>query len=149
MIILVLNAGSSSLKHELFESRGLKSLFQGHFDNHGKAITNFEKIVRKVIRELPLKNGELKIDAIGHRVVHGGEKYTEPIKITARVLREIKKLSALAPLHNPPNVAGIEACQKLFPNVPQIAVFDTAFHQTMPERAYLYGLPYSYYTKGK
>jgi len=146
MIILVFNAGSSSLKYELFESEKagtLKVIHKGHFDNHGKEIKDFEKVVRDAIKSLPRQD----IDAIGHRVVHGGEKYTQPTLITPAVLRTIKKLSELAPLHNTPNLAGIEACKKIFGKIPQLAVFDTAFHQTMPEHAYLYGLPYSYYKK--
>lgn len=154
MKILVFNAGSSSLKFELFESRGVKknltSLYKGHFDNHGKAIADFDKAVRDAYAELKKKKlvqDEDEIDAVGHRLVHGGEDYTKPAKITPKVLEAIKKLSMLAPLHNPPNLACIHAAQKIFPNVPHIAVFDTAFHQTMPERAYLYGLPYFLYKK--
>lgn len=161
MKILIINAGSSSLKFELFESRRaksknsatknkLKSLFKGHFDNHGKPIKNFraqiEKALRMLIAKKMLKN-PAEINAIGHRVVHGGTLYTKPAKITPKVIAEIKKLVKLAPLHNPPNLACILACKKLLPNVKQAAVFDTAFHQTMHEKAYLYGLPYSFYKK--
>lgn len=152
MKLLVLNSGSSSLKFELFEKSGakLKSLFDGHFDNHGKLIKDFETSVKNALQTL-LKNRVLKnlseISAVGHRVVHGGEKYTKPTKITAAVIQKIKRLCKLAPLHNPPNLACILAAKKLLPNATQVAVFDTAFHQTMPEKAFLYGLPYAFYKK--
>lgn len=146
--VLVFNAGSSSLKFELFEARGKKltSLFEGLFDNRGKPIKNFTRAVSRAIKILQKKKiikSLSEIRGIGHRVVHGGDRYTKPTKITPEVIAEIKKLSELAPLHNPPNLACILACKKFFPAVPQVAVFDTAFHQTMPEKAYLYGLPYS------
>ena len=87
-----------------------------------------------------------EIAAVGHRVVHGGEKFVQPTLITDEVINEIEKVSQLAPLHNPPNLAGIRACMRLMPNVPQVAVFDTAFHATIPDYAYMYALPYDYYT---
>lgn len=152
MKLLILNSGSSSLKFELFEKNGakLKSLWSENFDNRGKPIKNFETEVRNTLQTL-LKNRVLKnlqeISAVGHRVVHGGEKYTKPTQITPAVIAEIKRLCKLAPLHNPPNLACILAAKKLLPDATQIAVFDTAFHQTMPEKAYLYGLPYSFYKK--
>lgn len=143
MLILVLNAGSSSLKFEIFETHGktLKSLNKGNFDNHGKPIKDFEKLIGEIVKNTR------EIQAVGHRVVHGGEKYTKPTKITPAVIAEIRRLCNLAPLHNPPNLACILAAKKLLPSATQVAVFDTAFHQTMPERAYLYGLPYSFYKK--
>lgn len=149
MFLLIFNAGSSSLKFELFEARGKKltSLFESLFDNHGKPIKNFKHAVGRAIKILQKKKiikNLSEIRAIGHRVVHGGERYTKPTKITSKVIAEILKLSKLAPLHNPSNLACILACKKFFPRVPQVAVFDTAFHQTMPEKAYLYGLPYSF-----
>ena len=161
MKILVLNAGSSSLKFELFEEtrrpaaagrrvKTLKSLYKENFDNHGKAIKNFEVEVRRAIAVLMKKRlitSHRDIDAVGHRVVHGGERYTKSVRITSRVIAEIQKLIPLAPLHNGPNLACIRASKKLFSHAVQVAVFDTAFHQTMPEKAYLYGLPYSFYKK--
>ena len=97
------------------------------------------------------KNGVIKdmseISAVGHRVVHGGEKYAESVLITEKVMKELDECAKLAPLHNPPNIIGIEACQALMPNTPMVAVFDTAFHQTMPEEAYIYALPYELYEK--
>lgn len=152
--ILVINAGSSSLKFELFGARGrnknLQSLFEGHFDNRGKPIKDYYKVVAQAAAQLAgkklIKNAG-EISAVGHRVVHGGEHYTKPVKITPAVIKTIKKLAPLAPLHNPPNLAGIMACKKLFPHAVQVAAPDTAFHQTMPEKAYLYALPYSLYKK--
>lgn len=148
MKILVFNAGSSSLKFEIFGARGksLKSLFEWNFDNHGKPIKNFDATVRHALHQILQKKiikNPMEIKAVGHRVVHGGEHFTKPAKITPKVIATIQKLSALAPLHNPPNLACILACKKLFPKAVQVAVFDTAFHQTMPEKAYLYGLPFS------
>lgn len=146
--ILVFNAGSSSLKFELFEAsrKKIKSIFQGNFDNHGKPIKHFEKAVAHALKILKTKKRMKdfsEISAIGHRVVHGGNHYTKPTKITPKVIATIRALSQLAPLHNPPNLACILACKKFFQSVPQVAIFDTAFHQTMPEKAFLYGLPYS------
>ena len=86
-----------------------------------------------------------EIDAVGHRVVHGGEKFADSVLITPAVMDALEECSSLAPLHNPPNIQGIEACQAIMPNVPQVGVFDTAFHQTMPKEAYMYALPYEYY----
>jgi len=94
-----------------------------------------------------LFEGSIKVDVVGHRVVHGGEKFSRSALVTAGVKDVIRECSALAPLHNPPNLAGIEACEKIFEGVPQVAVFDTAFHQTMPEHVYLYGLPYQLYER--
>lgn len=152
MKVLIFNAGSSSLKFELFESLGkmLHSLHKGHFDNHGKAIKNFDTTVRRAIAILMQKKlitSRREIDAVGHRVVHGGERYTKSTVITPRVMRTIAALVPLAPIHNGPNLACIRASKKLFAHAVQVAVFDTSFHQTMPEKAYLYGLPYALYTK--
>ncbi len=169
MLILVINSGSSSLKFQLIKTgKEFNTLAKGHIDGIGLKSCKFtfsgadknigQKFEVKDHREaLNLtfqtltKAGIIKkyseIDAIGHRVVHGGEKYTSSVKIDAKVIKEIDKLSELAPLHNPPNLKGILACKKLTPKTPQIAVFDTAFHQSMPEKAYLYGLPYDYYER--
>jgi len=97
--------------------------------------------------ETRVLSGVGEIDAIGHRVVHGGEKFTGSVLITDEVLKAIRACADLAPLHNPPNILGIEACQELIPGVPQVAVFDTAFHGTLPEYAYIYAIPYEYYEK--
>lgn len=145
MYVLIFNAGSSSLKFKLFEARGgrLRSIKEGLFDNHGKPIKDFEKAVKKAMASLRKLFDKNELLAVGHRVVHGGEKFIKPVKITPQVIKTIRELSELAPLHNPPNLACILACQKLFPKTPQVAVFDTSFHHTMPEKAYLYGLPFS------
>lgn len=152
MKILVINAGSSSLKFQLFQSdKNFLYLYKGIVDrigqknspNHTEAVKLALKTLlqKKVIRNLN------EIQAIGHRVVHGGEKYQNATKLTAKVIAEIKKLCSLAPLHNPPNLAAIIACSKAVKNVPQVAVFDTAFHQTLPEKAYLYAIPLQFYKK--
>lgn len=169
MKILVINAGSSSIKSKLFEKKkdflplakfhidgiGLAScklIFKSENKNIGlkQKVKNHEegvKILLKTLIDTGVIESLKEIQAIGHRVVHGGEKYSEPTKIDARVIKTIEKLSSLAPLHNPANLEAIKACKKLLPRVPQVAIFDTAFHQTMPEKAYLYGLPRELYEK--
>ena len=169
MKILVVNAGSSSIKSKLFEKKkdfepiakfhidgiGLtrcKLIFKSENKNIGlhQKVKNHEegiKLLLKTLTSTKTIENLKEIKAVGHRVVHGGEKYSEPTKIDARVIKTIDKLSTLAPLHNPANLQAIKACKKLLPRIPQVAVFDTAFHQTMPEKAYLYGLPYEYYKK--
>jgi acetate kinase len=163
MKILVINSGSSSLKFQLF-GNGLKCLFRGMIDriglsgtafvengetkmenikNHSEAVLFALKILKK---EKLIKNVK-EIDAIGHRVVHGGEKYRDATLITPAVLKQIKKLCELAPLHNPPNLAAILACKEHIKNTSQVAIFDTAFHQSIPEKAYLYAIPYELYKK--
>ena len=168
MKILVLNAGSSSLKVQLLQTPNFECLYQGHADGLGLKICQYREPLLKHKEKTTFKNhrealkfilkkmrgsdtikGLKEIKAVGHRVVHGGEKYRAATKITAPVIQTIKKLSELAPLHNPANLAGILACQKLLPDVPNVAVFDTAFHRTLPEEAYLYALPYFFYQKHK
>ncbi|MFA4967825.1 MAG: acetate kinase, partial [Candidatus Margulisiibacteriota bacterium] len=169
MNILALNCGSSSIKYKVFNS-GKKELLgfgsverigiPGSFIRHERPgsepqITNYEcpnhETALKLIAEtlvapnIGIIKNLSEINAVGHRVVHGGEKFKSSVKIDADVLAAIKAVKDLAPLHNPPNIAGIEAAQILFPGVPQIAVFDTAFHQTMPESAYIYAVPYEWY----
>lgn len=112
-------------------------------NNHKQAL----QIALKALIEAKIIPSLKVIHAIGHRVVHGGEKYHEAVRITPQVIKNIRKLSELAPLHNPPNLKGIEACQHLLPKVPQVAVFDTSFHTTIPKKAFLYALPYECYTK--
>lgn len=162
MNILVLNSGSSSLKYQLFTNE--KVLIKGHIDGIGLQTCEYKYKIKKSFKEkLKIKNhtqavklalntikkviNQKEIDAIGHRVVHGGEYYSKAVKITSKVMRTIKALSELAPLHNPANLAGIKACKKVFPKLPQVAVFDTAFHQTIPKKAFLYGIPLEYYKK--
>lgn len=167
MKILIINAGSSSIKSALFEkNKSLQSLAQFHIDGIGlkrckfifksekknigqhQVIKNHEEAINLLLKTL--KNTKTiteykEIKAIGHRVVHGAEKYTTSIKLDQKTIKNIEKISYLAPLHNPANLQAIKACKKLLPKTPQVAVFDTAFHQTMPEKAFIYGLPYSFY----
>ncbi|MFZ3197923.1 MAG: acetate kinase, partial [Bacillus mycoides] len=166
--IIAINAGSSSLKFQLFEMPSETVLTKGLVERIGledsiftitvngekqKEITNIPDhavAVNMLLKKLT-ENGIVKsldeIGGIGHRVVHGGEKFADSVLIDAEVLADIEELSDLAPLHNPANLVGIKAFQEVLPNVPAVAVFDTAFHQTMPESAFLYSLPYEYYEK--
>lgn len=171
MNVLVINAGSSSIKYQLLnaatgevmakggaERIGLNDALIKHTCNGAEAITlpvdmpNHRVAVQAVLTVLTsAEHGVLKsmsdIDAVGHRVVHGGEKFSTSVLITPEVKRAIRGCFDLAPLHNPPNMTGIEACEEAMPGVPQVAVFDTAFHQTMPPKAYMYALPYELYEK--
>jgi acetate kinase len=172
MKILVLNSGSSSLKYQVIDMTTQDSIAEGICERIGldgsimtyKANGNKEKILHampshKEAIDLVLntlqdsKIGVIKsteeLDAIGHRVVHGGEKFDKSVIVTNEVLEEIKELAALAPLHNPANAMGIEVCRELMPNTPNVAVFDTAFHQTMPQEAFMYPLPYADYSEFK
>jgi acetate kinase len=171
MKIFVVNCGSSSIKYQLFdiekeivlakglvERIGMEGSTLKHTPN-GKytvdipaEIPNHSEGIKMVVNVLTnAEYGVIKdmseIDAIGHRVVHGGERFTDSVLITQDVLSGIEACSEIAPLHNPPNLDGIRACMDLMSNKPQVAVFDTAFHQTMPKVAYLYGLPYELYVK--
>lgn len=169
MKILVINAGSSSLKYQLLDSESGEVFakgncerigIEGSFVKHTKtgeaaveikhAMPAHDKAVEKVLELLCSKEHGViqsmdEIDAIGHRVVHGGEAFASSAVINAEVKEAIRGCYDLAPLHNPANMTGIEACEAAMPGVPMVAVFDTAFHQTMPEEAYLYGLPYELY----
>ena len=171
MKVLVLNCGSSSIKYKLFEMADHSVLAQGGVEKIGLPdsflqvkLPNGEKVV--IEKEMPEhtvgiqlildtlvdeKIGCIKdlkeIEAVGHRVVHGGEKFNQSVVITPEVKEMIVKCAELAPLHNPANLKGIDAIEKTLPGVPQVAVFDTAFHQTMPDYAYMYALPYELYEK--
>lgn len=170
MNVLVINCGSSSLKFQLINSESEEVLAKGLCERIGidgrltyqpaggdkavsdKAMPTHTEAIQFVIDALTdAETGVVKsldeIGAVGHRVVHGGEKFANSVVIIEDVLKAIEECNDLAPLHNPANLIGINACQKLMPNTPMVAVFDTAFHQTMPEKAYLYGLPYEYYEK--
>lgn len=171
MKILVLNCGSSSVKYKLFDMEskailgqgGVEKLgMQGSFLKHTRAdnqkvVLEGEILTHQVAVEYILgvltsaKHGAIKsleeIDAVGHRLVHGGETFNKSVLIDDDVISKIEECIEIAPLHNPPNLAGINAIKELLPNVPQVGVFDTAFHQTMPPHAYMYGIPYSLYTK--
>lgn len=173
MNILVINAGSSSLKYQLIDMNGEKVLAKGVCDRiglPGSVIKHKTHDDRSINREIPMENhleaikqliavltddeaGVIssldEINAVGHRVVHGGEKFFSSVIIDDEVLKTIEECGELAPLHNPPNVTGIKACSEILKGVPQVAVFDTAFHQTMPKKAYIYALPYEYYQKYK
>ncbi|MDD5618202.1 MAG: acetate kinase [Candidatus Omnitrophica bacterium] len=155
--LLVLNCGSSSVKYSLFnvkvkdKKKDFILVKKGQIECIGQencSAKNHKEAIKKILEGL---NGNHhphnKINAIGHRVVHGGEYFTSPTLINKDVINKIKICAKFAPLHNPANIAGIEACQDLLSGVPQVAVFDTAFHQTIPPRAYLYAIPYKYYTK--
>jgi acetate kinase len=150
MKILVLNAGSSSLKYKLFED--LQSIAEGIVEHIGESggVKDHAEALRK-IEALLAENGTLHsfdvLDGVGHRVVHGGERFVEPVRIDDEVIAAIKALIPLAPLHNPANLAGIEMMRQRAPHLPQVAVFDTAFHQTMKKEAYLYAIPIEFYEK--
>ena len=172
MNVLVINCGSSSLKYQLINSESEEVLAKGLCERIGidgrlvyqkagldKEITEADMPTHKQAIQMVLdalvneKTGAIKslseIDAVGHRVVHGGEKFASSTILTEEVLKAIEECNDLAPLHNPANLIGIDACKELMPNTPMVGVFDTAFHQTMPKKAYLYGLPYEYYEKYK
>ncbi len=144
MKILVINSGSSSIKYKLFEMPQEELISKGLIEHIGEKGSQ----IKDHYTGLKLILGKLKnVDAVGHRVVHGAEKFKKPILINASVIRKIRQCVSLAPLHNPANLAGILACKRLLPGIKQVAVFDTAFHQTLPDYAYLYGLPYEYYKR--
>jgi len=142
--ILVINSGSSSIKYRVFLMPAEDSLLKGvveHIGERGSEVPDHFSGLRKILAEIT------GVDAVGHRVVHGGESFREPVVVDNGVIARIKKCCAIAPLHNPANLSGITACKKLLPGVKQAAVFDTAFHQSMPDHAYMYGLPYEYYSR--
>ncbi|HLS52690.1 MAG TPA: acetate kinase, partial [Tissierellaceae bacterium] len=171
MNILVINCGSSSLKYQLIDMDGEHVLgkglverigIEGSIIKHkttGKDEVEIKEDMKDHKRALELvldvivgeENGAIgsmdEISAVGHRVVHGGEEFSESAIINDQVMETIEECIALAPLHNPPNIMGIEACKELMPNVPMVAVFDTAFHQTIPMENYIYPLPYEFYEK--
>ena len=172
MKILVLNCGSSSLKFQLINMENNERLAKGNFERIGGMKTTLklnvggkkEELVHiardydeaiSFVLEVLLKpeyniiNSLDEITAVGHRIVHGGEMFSKSVLITDDVIKEIEKCIDLAPLHNPAGVAGIKAAKNALPNVPMVAVFDTAFHQTMPAKAYIYQIPYRYYTSYK
>jgi acetate kinase len=170
MLILVINCGSSSAKYQLYDIVNNRSLAKGVVERIGQEssrlrhLKNGFSVTRKaycenhhvaisiIVDVLTDKRygaigSKAEIRGVGHRVVHGGEEFKESTLITRDVIKSIERYSELAPLHNPPSLAGIHACADILKDVPQVAVFDTSFHQTMPPRAYLYGLPFKYYKK--
>ena len=153
MKILVINCGSSSIKYKLYDLPVGSLLSKGLIERIGEKrsrVKDHRQGVKALVSDI-LKSGVIsgleEISAIGHRVVHGGEAFTQPRLINQRIIKKIKECIPLAPLHNPVNLAGIIGCRKLFPRIPQIAVFDTAFHQNIPEYAYMYPIPIKYYQK--
>ena len=169
MNILVLNCGSSSVKYKLIEIKANEVLAEGGVEKIGLPdafikfkladgskkiveldITDHQGAIKSILNTITseeygcIKNFE-EIEAVGHRVVHGGEKFNKSVLITDEVIAKVKECYDIAPLHNPVNIAGIEAITSILPNVPQVAVFDTAFHQTMPAKSYMYALPYKFY----
>ena len=171
MKILVLNSGSSSIKFQIFDMQKTISICQGIIEQIGESIGHIKFVYDKekeIVKEGVIKNHsigielleELLIDnnvlksfdelgAVGHRVVHGGEYFSKPTLISDEVIEKIEKVSPLAPLHNPVNLIGIKAISKVNPSLMQVAVFDTAFHQSIPDFAYHYALPYKYYTQNQ
>ena len=171
MNVLVINAGSSSLKYQLINMASQQVMCKGQVERIGiegsflkqkggaqeadihAEIKDYNDAIQMVLEALTDPNhGVVKslneIDAVGHRVLHGGEKFADPVLVDEQVIRDLEDIIDLGPLHMPANISGIKACQKAMP-VPQVAVFDTGFHQTMPEKAYMYGLPYEAYEKYK
>ena len=170
MIVLSVNAGSSSLKYQVIDMETEEMLVKGYFERIGQPNSflthkvkgikhkfehpakNHEQAIAFVLERLTNKHyGVIKnleeLGGIGHRVVHGGEKFSNSVIITQEVIQEIKQCADLAPIHNPACILGIEACKKIAPNMKMIAVFDTAFHQTIPKERYIYPIPYQYYKK--
>ena len=173
MKVLVINSGSSSIKYQVFDMEREELLAKGLVERigiDGSRISHTPKGKEKIVKEVPIPdhkegikllinaildkeygvvNDLSEIKAVGHRVVHGGEKFSGSVLITDEVMQALRENIELAPLHNPPNILGIEACQELMPNIPHIGVFDTAFHATIPDYAYMYALPYEYYERYK
>ena len=173
MKVLVINAGSSSLKYQLMDPATREVLAKGLCERIGidgkftykpagkeavkdadVSMPTHSEAIQTVLNALvDPKNGVIgsmkEIDAVGHRVVHGGEKFAGSVLITDEVMAALEECIPLAPLHNPANITGIQACQKVMPGVPMVGVFDTAFHQTMPAKSYIYALPYEYYEQDK
>lgn len=171
MKVLVINCGSSSLKYQLIDGQTENVLAKGLCERigiKGGVLTHESQRIDKVKVNVEMANHEVafalvieklldskdgviksldEIGAVGHRIVHGGERFAASILLTEEVLKEVESCSSLAPLHNPANLTGIYACMEQMPKVPMVGVFDTAFHQTMPPKAYLYGIPYDYYEK--
>ncbi|MGN0437972.1 MAG: acetate/propionate family kinase [Lachnospiraceae bacterium] len=168
MNVFVVNCGSSSLKYQLINSETEEVIAKGLCERIGidGKLTHKPTGKETIEKEVPMPDHKSavsyvldaltdkvsgviddlnQIDAVGHRIVHGGEKFANSVVITDEVMKAIEACNDLAPLHNPANLIGISACKALMPNVPMVAVFDTAFHQTMPKKAYMYGLPYEYY----
>ena len=170
MKVLVINAGSSSLKYQVFDmsnesvlakgncekigiagsfikykANGIEKTFEGDLENHTQALKNVISILTN--KEYGVLESLNDIDAVGHRVLHGGEIFKESVVVTPEIMATLETLIPLGPLHMPANISGVKACQELFENKPQVAVFDTAFHAQMPQKAFMYALPYEAYEK--
>ena len=173
MKVLVINCGSSSLKYQVLDMKDESLLAKGLVERigiEGSVINHTKTGEETIVNEVPMKDHKeaiaqvlaavqdpahgvvqdmSEIGAVGHRVVHAGEKYADSVIIDDTVMKALEECIEIAPLHNPPNLAGIEACRALMPETPMVAVFDTAFHQTMPPESYIYAIPYEYYEKYK
>ena len=170
MNVLVINCGSSSLKYQVIDMKTEETLAKGYFERIGQSNSflthkvngekhkfehfakDHEQAIKFVLSRIMHKQYGVmqdlsELEGIGHRVVHGGEKFSNPVLITDEVIKEIKECSELAPLHNPAAILGIEACKKVAPKIKMVAVFDTAFHQTIKKDKYIYPIPYEYYEK--
>ncbi len=155
MLILVINSGSSSIKYQLFDIKRKKSIAKGKIERIGESgskIKNHEQALKLILENLTRpKNGVIssvkEISAIGHRVVHGGEEITKPALINKKLIKIVERYNELAPLHNPPALLGIKGSRKILQGIPQVAIFDTAFHQSLLPKAYLYALPINLYRK--
>ena len=168
MKLLVLNCGSSSLKYQLIDMEKKERIMKGHYERIGGSRSSlrfnvrgnktviehpardFDEAISEILSLLVSEEYEVikdfsEIGAVGHRIVHGGEKFKNSVIVDSDVIKAIEDCVTLAPLHNPAGLAGIHACEKLLPGVPMVTVFDTAFHQTLPEKAFIYQLPYKYY----
>ncbi len=148
MLILIINSGSSSLKYQVRDTSQDSVLTEGLIERIGESeVADHAQALDQVEQELGRILGDQTLDAVGHRVVHGGERFGEPVLVNNEITRAIERLNPLAPLHNPANVLGIRAITRKWPNLPQVAVFDTAFHKTMPEHAWRYAIPDELYRK--
>lgn len=146
MNILVINCGSSSIKYKFYDMPGEKLLAKGGIEKIGEAgsaVQNHRQGLEAILKEID------GVDAVGHRVVHGGEEFKAPALIDKKVIRKVRACCRIAPLHNPANLEGVLACCDTLKGIRQVAVFDTAFHQSLPEKAFIYGLPYSFYARDK
>ncbi|KAD4059603.1 acetate/propionate family kinase [Arthrobacter yangruifuii] len=147
MLVLVINSGSSSLKYQVRETDSQDLLAKGIIDRIGEVVPDHAAALEELSGRLREELDGRTIDAVGHRVVHGGERFSEPVLINNEIVRSIERLSPLAPLHNPASAMGIRAVHAKWPKIPQVAVFDTAFHRTLPEHAWRYALPDSLYRR--
>ena len=147
MLVLVINSGSSSLKYQVRDTTTQELVAKGIIDRIGDVVPDHTAALEELSARLRRELDGRSIDAVGHRVVHGGERFSEPVLVNNEIVRSIERLSPLAPLHNPASAMGIRAVHEKWPRIPQVAVFDTAFHRTLPEHAWRYALPVSLYRR--